>query len=223
MTVLELRGVVKSFDDHTGIRRVLDGVDLTVEAGEIVALTGRSGSGKTTLLTVVAGFEPPDEGTVALLEGPAEHRPWGDLAILPQSLALLTELTISENVLLPLRLAGRTSVTRPGAGTDVDVLFERLGIAHLADRYPGEVSLGEQQRAALARAVVVGPRLLVADEPVSHQNRAFADVMMWLLVDLAASGTACLLATHDEAAVERAHRVLELHDGRIHGARCPIA
>lgn len=209
MTVLELRGVEKSFDDHTGIRRVLDGVDLTVDAGEIVALTGRSGSGKTTLLTVVAGFEPPDGGTVALLEGPAEHRPWADLAILPQSLALLTELTIVENVLLPLRLAGRQP------GTDVDDLLERLGIAHLADRYPGEVSLGEQQRAALARAVVVAPRLLVADEPVSHQNRAFADVVMWLLVDLAASGTACLLATHDEAAVERAHRVLELHDGRI--------
>ena len=206
--MLELRHVVKSFDDHTGIRRVLDGVDLTVDAGEIVALTGRSGSGKTTLLTVVAGFEPPDSGTVALLEGPAEHRPWADLAILPQSLALLTELTISENVLLPLRLGAE-----PGA--DVDALLERLGIAHLADRYPGEVSLGEQQRAALARAVVVAPRLLVADEPVSHQNRAFADVMMWLLVDLAASGTACLLATHDEAAVERAGRVLELHDGRV--------
>ena len=203
--VLELRGVTKSFDDHTGARRVLDGVDLTVATGEIVALVGRSGSGKTTLLTIVAGFEPPDAGSV-LASAP---RSWVEVAVLPQSLGLLPELTVAENIALPLRLA---DIADPD---DPDALMERLGIDHLAGRLPSEVSLGEQQRTALARAAVVRPRLLVADEPVAHQNRAWAEEMMALLFDITGSGTACLLATHDEVAVGIAHRVLGLHDGRL--------
>lgn len=202
-TVLEVRGVTKSFDDHTGARKVLDGVDLTVRRGEIVALMGRSGSGKTTLLTIVAGFDQPDEGTVTLAGG----RAWNDLAILPQALGLLAELTVAENITLPLRLAG--------TGADAGDLMDRLGIRHLADRFPSECSLGEQQRTALARAAIVHPRVLVADEPVSHQNHAWAEVMMALFVDLAAAGTACLLATHDEIAVQTAHRVIEMRDGRV--------
>ena len=91
----------------------------------------------------------------------------------------------------------------------------RLGIAHLAGRYPSEVSLGEQQRAALARAAVVQPPLLVADEPISHQNREWAGIMMLVFGLLAAQGTACLLATHNEIAFEGANRVLELREGRL--------
>ena len=211
MTVLDVRGVDKSFADATGARPVLAGVDLTVDRGEIVALTGRSGSGKTTLLTVVAGFEPPDRGTVVLFgdEAGGRPQPWQDVALLPQSLGLLGELTVAENVALPLRLA---AVDRPA---DARGLLARLGLDRLADRLPSEISLGEQQRTALARAAVVRPAILVADEPVSHQNRAWAEAMMDLLGDLAADGTACLLATHDDAAVASAHRVVELHDGRI--------
>jgi putative ABC transport system ATP-binding protein len=190
-SVVAVRGVAKAFDQP-----VLAGVDLAVEAGEIVVLLGRSGSGKTTLLTIVTGFEAPDAGT-----GEA----WDDLAVLPQSLGLLPELTVAENVALPLRLAGK----RP----DVADLLARLGLTHLADRYPSQTSLGEQQRTALGRAVVVRPRLLVADEPVSHQNRDWAEAMMGLVRELADAGTACLLATHDEVAVGAADRVVELHDG----------
>jgi putative ABC transport system ATP-binding protein len=194
-SVVAVRGVAKAFDQP-----VLAGVDLTVEPGEIVVLLGRSGSGKTTLLTIVTGFEEPDAGTV---ERPGEA--WDDLAVLPQSLGLLPELTVAENVALPLRLAGK----RP----DVADLLARLGLTHLADRYPSQTSLGEQQRTALGRAVVVRPRLLVADEPVSHQNRDWAEAMMGLVRELADAGTACLLATHDEVAVVAADRVVELRDG----------
>lgn len=208
---LELRGVDKSFTDAAGTRRVLKGVDLAVDRGELVAVKGRSGSGKTTLLTLAAGLLEPDGGSVRVLgpEPRADRCSWGEIAILPQSLGLLGELTVVENITLPLRLA---DVPEPA---DVDDLMERLGIDRLAGRLPNEISLGEQQRTALARAAVVGPRVLLADEPISHQNHGWALAMMDLLTDLAGAGTACLLATHNEVAFAAARRVLELRDGRL--------
>ena len=209
--VLALSGVRKSFVTPAGSVAVLDGVDLTVARGEVLAIAGRSGSGKTTLLTIIAGWEQPDAGSVELQRSApaATERRWRELAIVPQSLGLLDELTVAENVALPLRLAPAAS------GDDPSDLMARLGIAHLAGRYPSEVSLGEQQRAALARAAVVKPPLLVADEPISHQNEEWARSMMLVLGLLAAEGTACVLATHNDIAFEAADRVLELHRGRL--------
>ncbi|HZA00596.1 MAG TPA: ATP-binding cassette domain-containing protein [Acidimicrobiales bacterium] len=214
-TVVRLARVQKSFAAPAGPRRVLDGLDLTVVSGEIVAVAGRSGSGKTTLLTILAGWEEPDAGTAVVLGVDAgdRPRPWQELAVLPQSLGLLEELTVAENIALPLRLD-----TTPGAG-DPDTLMRQLGVDHLADRYPSEVSLGEQQRTALARAVVVRPRLLLADEPVAHQNVEWAEAMMFVLRRLADGGTACVLASHNRAALDGADRVLELHAGRLHSDR----
>jgi len=203
---LVVDGVRKGF----GGRWVLDGVGLTVAAGEVVAVAGRSGSGKTTLLTIAAGWERPDAGTVTVVgRPPADGVAWHEVALLPQSLGLLDELTVAENVALPLRLGG-TAV----AG-DPDALMARLGIAHLAGRYPAEASLGEQQRAALARAAVSGPRLLLADEPTAHQNQGRANDVVAVLRDLAAAGTACLLATHDAATLAAADRILHLDAGRL--------
>ena len=209
--VIALRGVRKAFVTPAGSQTVLDGVDLAVVDGEVIAIAGRSGSGKTTLLTIITGWEHPDEGSIDFGRGEpaAAQRSWHELAILPQSLGLLDELTVVENVTLPLRLAPDV------AGDDPDQLMARLGIAHLADRYPSECSLGEQQRAGLARAAVVRPQLLVADEPISHQNREWAEAMMVLLADLAAGGTACVLATHNEIAFQGADRVLALRGGRL--------
>jgi ABC-type lipoprotein export system ATPase subunit len=207
---LELAGVELSYAHPAGPRRVLDGVDLRVDAGEVVAVSGPSGSGKTTLLTLVAGFEPPDGGTIRLGVGSApEASSWGEVAVLPQSLGMLDELTVLENITLPLRLTD----TSPTAGPHE--LMDRLGIDHLAGRFPSEISLGEQQRAALARAVVIRPHLLLADEPISHQNQAWALVMVGLIAERAADGMACLLATHNEVAFSVAHRVLQLRDGRL--------
>lgn len=208
--VLALSGVRKSFVTPAGSVAVLDGVDLAVARGEVLAIAGRSGSGKTTLLTIIAGWEQPDVGSVAFQRGAtATERRWRELAIVPQSLGLLDELTVAENVALPLRLAPAVS------GDDPSDLMARLGIAHLAGRYPSEVSLGEQQRAALARAAVVKPPLLVADEPISHQNEEWARSTMVVLGLLAAEGTACVMATHNDIAFEAADRVLELNSGRL--------
>lgn len=209
--VLALTDVRRTFSTQAGAVAVLDGIDLTVDPGEVVAIKGRSGSGKTTLLTIIAGWDRPDSGSVELPIGSvADGRPgWSEVAILPQSLALLDELTIAENVTLPLRLGAGAPARDP-----VEIMTQ-LGIEHLADRHPSEVSLGEQQRAALARAAVVQPRLLVADEPISHQNREWAESMMVVVGVLAARGTACVLATHDDVAFEVADRVLELRGGRL--------
>lgn len=192
-------GVYRSFGDV----EVLRGVDLTVTAGEFVTLSGPSGSGKTALLSLLCGFDFPDRGSVS--PGPAS---WSACAVLPQSLGLASELTLAENVALPLRLQGLD--TAP-----VAAVLAELGIAELGDRYPGQVSFGQQQRAALARAVVARPSALLADEPTAHLDAVSADAAIGLLRRVADEGAAVLIATHHDAVHAVADRVLELSDGRI--------
>lgn len=182
---------------------VLRGVDLAVGAGELVTLSGPSGSGKTALLSLLCGFDLPDSGSV--LPGQAS---WSACAVLPQSLGLASELTLEENVALPLRLAGRQV-------TGVEELLAELGIAGLGGRYPGEVSFGQQQRAALARAVVAGPAALLADEPTAHLDAVSAVAAVGLLRRVADEGAAVLIATHHDAVHEVADRVLVLADGQV--------
>jgi putative ABC transport system ATP-binding protein len=223
--VLSARDVHKAFAAAGGERRVLRGLDLAVSRGEVVAMAGRSGSGKTTLLSILAGWERPDAGVVRLAGGePLTDAPWGQVAVLPQTLGLLDELTIGENVALPLRLGGGRGGREGDAGRERDAgrdrddparLLARLGLDRLAERHPSEVSLGEQQRAALARAAVVRPAVLLADEPIAHQNVAWAETMMAAVRELADAGTTCLLATHNEVAFTVADRVLQLVDGRL--------
>ena len=210
--VVELTAVEKSFGTGAESMAVLRGVDLRVERGEVVAVGGPSGSGKTTLLTLIGGFERPDRGdlTVVGRTPGLDGLTWGEVAVLPQTLGLLDELTIAENVALPARLAA----TPPRR--DPHELMDRLGVEHLAARYPDEVSLGEQQRAALARAAVLEPSVLLADEPISHQNDDWASAMLLVLRVLAEGGMACVVATHNPLAFDAAHRSLVLRDGDLH-------
>ena len=137
------------------------------------------------------------------------------MAILPQSLGMLDELTLAENIASPFRFSGAADPAAVGA------IIDRLGLDRCANRYPSEVSLGEQQRAALARAAVAGPSVLIADEPIAHQNSGWAREMMRLLVDLASGGTAILLATHNEIAFESADRILHLRGGNLTAGPTP--
>ena len=212
MTLVELRDVHRFHRRGSEVVRALAGVDLAIGAGEVVALYGPSGSGKSSLLHVLCGWEHPDEGTIAWLRR-RDAAGWRWLSVVPQSLGLLSELTIRDNVELPVRLVGEP-VTE--SRRRVDELLETLGLNHLENRAVTEVSMGEQQRTAFARALVLRPRLLLADEPTSHQDNLLVNRVLALIESSAAfDGTAVVFATHDDDAIGIADRVVRLRDGRI--------
>ena len=213
-------GLVKRFSRGPETVTALAGVDLRVDAGEIVALVGPSGSGKSTLLALLCGWETPDDGALGYRGPLAGRRPdalgWAELALVPQALGLVADLSIADNVLLPARLRRTTAAAERRAGD----LLEDFGLTPLADRYPHQASLGEQQRAAVARALVLRPMVLLADEPTAHQDRRHADRLLDAVADAAREGAAVLIATHDELAQARADRVVPMRDGRVvNGAR----
>ena len=202
--VARVDGVRKVFHRAGEDVVAVDGVSLNVHAGRLAALVGRSGSGKTTVLNLLAGWERPDAGTVEV-PGPG----WKDVAVLPQRFGLLPELSVRENVAYPLRLAGDSGAER------VEELLAALALEELADRSPAETSIGQQQRTALARALVVRPRVLLADEPTSHQDAGSALAVVRALRDAAEWGTACLVATHDEEVAGLCDETLALASGRV--------
>jgi putative ABC transport system ATP-binding protein len=207
--VLRLVGVEKTYGDGDETVHALRKVDLAARAGEVVGLVGRSGSGKTTLLNVAAGWEVPDDGTVDAPGGGAAR--WSDIAVMPQRLGLMEELSAQENVEYPARMAGELDVRRPL----IDDLIGALGLTALRTRYPKETSLGEQQRIALARALVLRPRLLIADEPTGHQDAGWAARIMWILREAAGAGSCCVIATHDHELIDQLDRGFTMADGRL--------
>ena len=182
--------------------RDLDGLDLAVAAGELVALVGPSLTGKTTRLEAMAGWRVPAGGSIRWL-GDGTAPPWAVLAVIPQEIALLEELTVGENVGLARR--GR----KPDAdGLDTDLL-ERLGIGHLVGRGGYEISIGERQRTMVARALNDDPAIILADEPVAHQDALRAEAILEILRERADAGAAVVLATRDLEFAALADRVLE--------------
>ena len=211
-SVVRARGVGKSYRRGDEAVHAVTDVSMEVREGEVVALVGRSGSGKSTLLNLIGGWEEADTGIIEVLgEGTSRQPSWKDVAVLPQRLGLLDELTIRENVEYPARLAGELSAVRERT----DRLLDSLDLEVLRDRFPRETSIGEQQRAALARALVLSPRLLLVDEPTSHQDEVRAGLVLGELRRASHEGTACLVATHDESAVRTFDRVLTMADGRL--------
>ena len=188
------------------------GVSLSLAAGEITVLAGPSGSGKTTLVNLLAGFEGPDAGAVHW-PGDTSRPTWSDLAVVPQALGLLDELTLTENVTLPLRL--RDGRVGAGARARVEEVLDALGVGHVGGHQPSEASLGEQQRGAIARALVVEPTVLLLDEPTAHQDAAARKWIIDAVATAARAGTAVLAATHDSAVLDIADRRIRMADGRI--------
>jgi ABC-type lipoprotein export system ATPase subunit len=216
--VLEARGVTKTVGSGRGARRVLDGVDLEVEAGEVVAVLGRSGSGKSTLLHLLGALDRPDAGQITVAGQQLTSRSAQKLARLRlrhvgfvfQSFHLIEELTGEENVLLPARLPG----AKRGGERRGGQLMEELGLTEIAGRRPHELSGGEQQRFAIARALVGDPELLLADEPTGNLDRENGAAVLTLLRSL--RQRAVVLVTHEPEAAAIADRVLHLRDGRLH-------
>ncbi|MFF0295927.1 ABC transporter ATP-binding protein [Kitasatospora sp. NPDC004615] len=201
--------------------RVLDGVTLSVDAGEAVALVGPSGSGKTTLLYCLAGLIRPDRGEITfrgrplsgLTDDERSELRRTDFGFIFQSSDLVAELTIAENVALPLELLG---VPKPERRERVAALLDRLGLTEHADRRPAKVSGGQAQRAAVARAVVHRPAVVFADEPTGALDSANGAVVIDLLWELAREqGSAVVLVTHDPAVARKADRTITLLDGAV--------
>jgi putative ABC transport system ATP-binding protein len=220
MTYLELRQVSKSYGEGATEVLALVGVDLSVEAGQLVAVMGPSGSGKSTLLTIAGSLEQPTSGEV-LVDGAAlSGMSRNDRARLRrrsigyvfQDYNLLAGLTALENVTLPLELDGVKARSARPAGVKA---LDELGLADRASRFPDELSGGERQRVAIARAVVGDRRLLLADEPSGALDSLNAEAVMRLIRVACQRGVAGVVVTHDAQLASWADRVVFLRDGRV--------
>jgi ABC-type lipoprotein export system ATPase subunit len=219
MTAVRAHGLVKTFGEGRAARRILDGADLEVAAGEVVAVLGRSGSGKSTLLHLLGGLDRTDAGVIEVagerVTGASERALSAlrlrRIGFVFQFFHLLPELTGEANVLL----AGRVRGARPGAAGRARELVDGLGLREVADSLPHHLSGGEQQRFAIARALVNDPAVLLADEPTGNLDVEAGAEVLRLLRAGADDGRAVVLVTHEHAAAGIADRVLRLDAGRL--------
>lgn len=206
-TVLaEATDLAKRWADGAGLQPF----SFTLPAGELVVIRGRSGSGKSTLLSLLAGWIEPDGGQLVRLAPWGTQgidRTWKGTAILPQVIGTIAELTMTENVALPLRLSG---ASRQVADTRAREVLGLLDLTDEAERAASDASLGQQQRMALARAAVIEPIVMLADEPTSHQDGGHIATVLELFRSMVDAGSCIVVASHDHAVADVADRVLDL-------------
>lgn len=222
--VLELQGISKSYNrGKPSAIMVLDGLDLTVMRGEVVALVAPSGAGKSTLLHIAGLLDQPDSGTVRIggrdLAGQGDRLRTGvrraEVGFVYQFHHLLPEFSAAENIILPQLANG---VAWGDAAMRADELLGRVGLAARASHRPAELSGGEQQRVAFCRALANGPRLMLADEPTGNLDPGTSDQVFRVLMDIVReTGLSALIATHNLDLAERMDRIVRLKDGHIAG------
>jgi putative ABC transport system ATP-binding protein len=213
----DLSKVYRTADVET---TALDQVNLEIEAGEFIAIMGPSGCGKSTLLNVLGMLDSPDAGSYAFagenVAGYSENRlaeiRKQNIGFIFQSFNLVDELTVAENVMLPLLYQ---KVPAKERDERVQAVLERVGIAHRADHRPQQLSGGQQQRVAVARAVVTDPKLILADEPTGNLDSTNGEEVLNLLNQLNGDGTTIVMVTHDQGHADHASRVVNMLDGRI--------
>jgi putative ABC transport system ATP-binding protein len=216
-----LAGVEKTYHSGRVAFRALQGIDLEIGAGEMVAIVGPSGSGKTTIVNLIAGIDRPSAGTVTVNGSRLDLMSEEDLAVwrranvgmVFQFFQLIPTLSALDNTLLPMELArlGSRRTRQPAART----LLSAVGLADRGRRLPAEMSGGEQQRVALARAMACQPRILIGDEPTGNLDSETARQMFALLRGLNAAGTTVIFVTHDPGLAALAPRLVTVRDGRI--------
>lgn len=220
--IIEMRGVVKKFSNAAGEFTVLKGVDLMINRGEFVSIVGKSGSGKSTLLNMITGIDHPTEGQVIvnhndIYTGVSEsaRSKWRgkNLGIVFQFFQLLPMLTLLENVMLPMDYVDMYDFDlRPVRAL---ALLEMVGLEKFANKLPVLVSTGQQQLAAIARAMACDPPLLIADEPTGNLDTRSADTIINLFEQFVAQGKTVVMVTHDPSLTSRTHRNIILSDGEL--------
>ena len=198
----------------------LNNVNLEIAAGEFVSVMGPSGCGKSTLLNILGLLDNPSDGTyefdghevARLSERQRAQFRKGNIGFVFQSFNLIDELTVYENVELPLLYLGMASGERKQR---VEETLERVNIMHRKDHFPQQLSGGQQQRVAVARAVVASPRLILADEPTGNLDSTNGEEVMQLLTEMNEAGAAIVMVTHSPADAEYSHRIIHLFDGHI--------
>ena len=221
LPALQARGLVKTYGGNGDETRVLRGVDLNVQRGELTAVVGPSGAGKTTLLYLLAGLARPTEGEVWLDGQPLFSLPDDQLSGLRnrklgfvfQYHHLLPDLDACDNVGLPLRVAG---ASRREARQQARAMLQGMGLSHRLDHKPGELSGGEQQRVAVVRALVLDPAVVLADEPTGNLDKANSEAVFALLQQAARKGgQAVVMVTHNPELAAKAGRTVRMEDGAI--------
>ena len=222
MPILEVSNLKKIYTTRLGGNQVqaLRDVNFSVEAGEYVAIMGESGSGKTTLLNILAALDKPTGGSVRLdgrdlskiRESDVAAFRRDNLGFVFQEFNLLDTFTLEDNIYLPLVLAGRPYAEMKRR---LAPIAERLGITELLPKYPYEVSGGQKQRAAVARALITGPRLILADEPTGALDSKATDELLRLFAQINREGQTILMVTHSVKAASHAQRVLFIKDGQV--------
>ncbi len=215
--ILEARNLHKSFGEGDSAVHVLTGLDLSVKRGEFVAIMGPSGCGKSTLVHLLGLMTPPDEGEIHISGQRVDNRPSLRLKMrrlcigfILQRFNLLPELTSADNIAISLKVRGLKMTPR------VDELFETLGIAHLKDRKPSKMSIGEQQRVAVVRGLAHQPELLLADEPTgSLDSKNTNDLLEMLRTFNETRNQTIVMITHSSEAARFAQRVIRMKDGRL--------
>ena len=220
--IIDLRNIVKVYETAAGPFVALKGIDLTVQAGEFVAVVGKSGSGKSTLINMFTGIDHPTEGEVIVANTPIRRLDEGEMAewrgrhmgIIFQFFQMLPSLSLMQNIVLPMEFAGKYSPKERRARAMS--LLALVGLAEQANKLPGMVSGGQQQRAAIARALANDPPLVVADEPTGNLDAKTAGEVFDLFYRLVDSGKTMLMVTHDRELAARIPRTIEVVNGQIH-------
>lgn len=222
MSILEVSGLKKVYATRFGGNKVeaLKNVNFSVEAGEYVAIMGESGSGKTTLLNILAALDTPTSGTVILdgqnlkdvRESAIAAFRRDNLGFVFQDFNLLDTFTLEDNIYLPLVLAGKNYKEMRER---IMPIAAKLGISDLLKKYPYEVSGGQKQRAAVARAMITNPKLILADEPTGALDSRSTDELLRLFTEVNRAGQTILMVTHSVKAASAANRVLFIKDGEV--------
>src|SRR5512134_1546351 len=220
MALIEMKNVKKQYTSGDDVVEALRGVDISIEAGEFITIMGQSGSGKSTLLSVLGGMNHPTTGEVEMAGVKLYQLPGEELAdfraqnlgFVFQSFHLIPYLTALENVMLPLAIVKSGTAAKKSAAQSA---LERVGLGSKADRLPNQLSGGEQERVAIARAIVNNPQILLADEPTGNLDSKTSEEVMALFRELNAGGQTVVMVTHNPENCIHSDRTIHLKDGRV--------